>query len=57
MDGFVSDYWLLILVAVVVLTSLVIMYYLYYLRVPAAGRRWPWVSATIIAVTAVITGL
>jgi len=43
--------------AVVVITSLVIMYYLYYLRVPAAGRRWPWVSATIIAVTAVVTGL
>ena len=43
--------------AVVVVTSLVIMYYLYYLRVPAAGRRWPWASATIIAITAVVTGL
>ncbi|GAA1813178.1 hypothetical protein GCM10009682_37950 [Luedemannella flava] len=43
--------------AVVVLTSLVITSYLYHLRVPAVGRRWPWVSATIIAVTAVVTGL
>jgi membrane associated rhomboid family serine protease len=43
--------------AVVVSTSLVIMSYLYRLRVPAAGRRWPWASATIIAVTAIITGL
>ncbi|HEX6685084.1 MAG TPA: rhomboid family intramembrane serine protease [Candidatus Limnocylindrales bacterium] len=43
--------------AVVVFTSLVIVYLLYYLRVPAAGRRWPWVSATIIAVTAALTGL
>jgi rhomboid protease GluP len=43
--------------AIVVLTSLVTMYCLYYLRVPAAGPRWPWASATIIAVTAVITGL
>ena len=43
--------------AVVVVTSLVIMSYLYYLRIPAAGRRWPWASATIIGVTAVLTGL
>lgn len=43
--------------AVVVSSSLVIMSYLYYSRVPAAGRRWPWASATIIAVTALFTGL
>lgn len=42
---------------VAVQAALITMSYLFYLRVPARGWRWPWASTAIITVTALVTGL
>lgn len=42
---------------VAVQATLITMSYLLYLRVLTRGWRWPWTSAAIIAVTALVTGL
>lgn len=42
---------------VAVQATLITMSYLLYLRVLVRGRRWPWTSTAIVAVTALVTGL